>query len=145
MHEAVVDRVTARFAERLLGELEGLAPGRPRVERLFQRWLDWSETDWAECGCPLMAMSVELDDQPGVLKDLLQARLKDFRRRAVDEFRRLREPPLSEAEAQAAYFQMKSFILGFADARRMMGDDDAHRAAAAAFESLLDRTLRPAA
>jgi hypothetical protein len=40
---------------------------------------------------------------------------------------------------------MKSFILGHADARRMMGDADARRATEAAFQALLDRTCRAAA
>ena len=92
-----------------------------------------------------MAFSVELDDQPGPLKDVLQTRLQRFRRNVVAEFRLLRDPPLSEAEAQAAYFQMKSFILGHGDSRRMMGDLDAERSAIAAFEALLDRTSRIAA
>ena len=61
------------------------------------------------------------------------------------EFVHLRSPPLSDTEAQAAYFQMKSFIMGHSDARRMMGDADAQRSARAAFEALLERTSRAAA
>jgi AcrR family transcriptional regulator len=145
MHEAVVTTVADRFVARLLGDAESQAPGRPRLEGIFGRWLHWGETEWSETGCPIMALSVELDDQPGPLKDLLQGKLREFRRRVVKEFQALRAPPLSEAEAQAAYFQMKSFVLGQADARRMMGDADAHRAAEAAFEALLERTSRQAA
>ncbi|HET6971166.1 MAG TPA: TetR/AcrR family transcriptional regulator [Phenylobacterium sp.] len=145
MHEAVVEMVAERFVHRILDGSEIQPPGRPRLEGIFQRWLHWGETEWKETGCPIMALSVELDDQPGPLKDLLQGRLREFRRRVVKEFQALRDPPLSEAEAQAAYFQMKSFLLGQSDARRMMGDSDAHRAAEAAFAALLDRTARQAA
>ena len=51
---------------------------------------------------------------------------------------------LTEAEAKAAYFQMRSFILGLSEARRMMGDADAERSARAAFEALLARSVRAA-
>jgi branched-chain amino acid transport system substrate-binding protein len=42
---------------------------------------------------------------------------------------------------EAAYFQMRSFVLGHSEARRMMGDTDARRSAFAAFNALLDRTV----
>jgi AcrR family transcriptional regulator len=145
MDLAIVQAVVDQFRATIWGPAEALPPGRARVEEVFRRWLHWDETEWAETGCPIMALSVELDDQPGPLKDVLKERLQRFRKSVVGEFRLLREPPLSEAEAQAAYFQMKSFILGMSDARRMMGDLDAERSAVAAFEALLDRTSRVAA
>ncbi|WP_296595085.1 TetR/AcrR family transcriptional regulator [Phenylobacterium sp.] len=145
MHIAVVESVMDRFGEAVWKPAEARAPGRARLEVVFERWLHWGETEWADSGCPIMALSVELDDQPGPLRDLLHKRLQGWRKTVVREFRALRDPPLSEAEAQAGYFQMKSFILGHSDARRMMGDADAQRSAAAAFDALLDRTARMAA
>lgn len=145
MHLAIVEAVMDRFREFVWSPAETRPPGRGRLEAVFERWLHWSESEWAESGCPITQLSVELDDQPGPLRDLLQKRLRYFRKAMIGEFQALREPPLAEAEAQAAYFQMKSFILGHSDARRMMGDADAERSAKAAFESLLDRTGRAAA
>jgi len=145
MNQAVVEAVLDRFRATVWTPAEALPPGRARIEDVFRRWLHWGESEWADSGCPINALSVELDDQPGPLRDFLHTRLQRFRRNVVAEFRLLRDPPLSEAEAQAAYFQMKSFILGQADSRRMMGDEDAERSAVAAFEALLDRTSRSAA
>lgn len=145
MHMAVVEAVMEQFNEMIWKPAEPLAPGRARLEAVFERWLHWAESEWAESGCPVTALSVELDDQPGPLRDLLHRRLQGWRKTIVREFRALRDPPLSEAEAQAAYFQMKSFILGHSDSRRMMGDADAVASATAAFEALLDRTARLAA
>lgn len=145
MHLAVVEAIMDRFAEVIWKPAEALTPGRERLEVIFERWLHWAEEEWADSGCPVTALSVELDDQPGPLRDLLHKRLQGWRKTMVREFRALRDPPLSEAEAQAAYFQMKSFILGHSDSRRMMGDEDAKRSANAAFEALLDRTSRAAA
>ena len=145
MERAVVEKVLDHFTTFVWGPSSGVESGRPRLEVIFDRWLDWSESEWPQSGCPLMAFTVELDDQPGELRDFFHKRLQDWRKTVVREFRALRDPPLSEPEAQAAYFQMKSFLLGHSDARRMMGDTDARRSAHAAFDALLDRTSRLAA
>ncbi|MBU1377342.1 MAG: TetR/AcrR family transcriptional regulator [Alphaproteobacteria bacterium] len=142
IHLAVVESVMDRFGEMIWKPAEILPPGRARLEVIFERWLYWCEEEWAESGCPINAFSIELDDQPGPLRDLLRRRLLGWRKTLLREFRALRDPALSEAEAQAAYFQMKSFILGHTDSRRMMGDDDARKSASAAFDALLDRTSR---
>jgi AcrR family transcriptional regulator len=145
MHLAVVEAVLDRFRDFIRTPAQALPPGRPRLEAIFDSWLRWSENEWAESGCPVNQLSIEFDDQPGPVRDLLQARLTVFRDAMVAEFQALRDPPLSRAEAQAAYFQMKSFIFGHSDARRMMGDADAARTARAAFQALLERTAKAAA
>jgi AcrR family transcriptional regulator len=145
MQLAIVEACLDKFTAKLLAPAQALAPGRSRIEQVFGAWLHWSEREWPDCGCPINAFTVELDDQPGPLRDLLHVRLKAFRKAMIGEFQALRDPPLSEPEAQAAYFQMKSFILGYGEARRMMGDADAERSATSAFEALLDRTCLNAA
>lgn len=145
MQMAVLEQVMERFGERVWKPAEPLPPGRARLETIFDGWLDWCDVEWPDSGCPIMAFSIELDDQEGPLRDFLQRRLHGWRKTLVREFTAMRQPPLSEGEAQAGYFQMKSFVLGHADARRMMGDVDARRCSKAAFEALLDRTQRAAA
>jgi AcrR family transcriptional regulator len=145
MQRAAVEKVMDHFSSFVWGPAADVGRGRPRLELIFDRWLDWAESEWPQSGCPITAFSVELDDQPGELREFFQARLQGWRKTVVREFRALRDPPLSEPEAQAAYFQMKSFVLGHSDARRMMGDTDARRSAHAAFDALLDRTSRLAA
>ena len=145
MQLAVVEYVTDLFTSFAWRPAENLPTARARLARAFELWLDWEDKEWAEGGCPIMAFSVEVDDQPGPVRDLLQKRLRQWRRTMVREFRALRDPPLTEAEAEAAYFQMKSFALGHLDARRIMGDANARRSAQAAFEALLERTARQAA
>lgn len=139
LHLAVLQTVAARFAAFTWSTAEPLPAGRPRLEQVFERWLDWGDTEWAESGCPLNAFSVELDDQPGPLQAYLRESLLHWRNRLVREFEAVGDPPLSQAEAKAAYFEMKSFVLGSDDARRMMGDADARRSASAAFRALLVR------
>jgi AcrR family transcriptional regulator len=145
MQLAVVAKVMDHYVDFIWTPASTRPAGRARVEAVFERWLDWAETEWPQSGCPVIAMSVELDDQPGALRDDFHARLQAWRRRLIDEFRCLRAPPLSVAEAQAAYFQMRSFVLGHSEARRMMGDADARKSAFAAFHALLERTSAQAA
>ncbi|MGA0605402.1 TetR/AcrR family transcriptional regulator [Phenylobacterium sp. VNQ135] len=144
MELEIVDYVTLLFTEFVWRPAERLPTARERLSRIFELWLDWEDKKWAEGGCPIMAFSVELDDQPGPVRDLLQKRLQQWKNTLIRQFQGLREPPLPDPEAQAAYFQMKSFALGHLDARRIMGDADARRSAQAAFEALLDRTAREA-
>jgi len=145
MQLAILEQVMDRFIAFIWGPAEPRPAGRPRLEMVFQRWLDWAESEWPNSGCPINALSVELDDQHGPLRDYFQGRLQRWRTHMIGEFQALGSPPLSPAEAQAAYFQMRSFVLGHSEARRMMGDNDARRSAHAAFDALLDRTTRAAA
>jgi AcrR family transcriptional regulator len=142
MQLAVIEAVIRRFNDFTWKPAEPLPAGRERLAAIFDNWLDWSESEWVEHGCPIVALSVELDDQPGPLRDYLQSRLAQWRRTLIDEFRALSDPPLSESEAAAAYFQMKSFVLGHSEARRLMADPDARASAQTAFRALLDRTAR---
>ena len=145
MQLACIEAATEHFSAFILGAAQTVPPGRARVQRIFERWLEWDDREWAETGCPIHTFSVELDDQPGPQRDLLRERLGAFRAAMTREFQALRDPPLSEDEARAAYFQMKSFLMGHMEARRMMGDADALRSTVAAFQSLLDRTCKLAA
>jgi AcrR family transcriptional regulator len=139
MQLAVIDEIVRRFREYVWTPAQRLPPGRSRLEKIFELQLDWSEREWPQSGCPMFAFSAELDDQPGAPRDALQHALDRWRRALVQEFKLIRDPPLSDATAQLAYFQLKSFLLGQQDARRMMGDADARKLALAAFAALLDR------
>ncbi len=140
MQIAVVEHVMAYFTAHTWTPVAHLPTPRERLETIFTLWLDWEDRVWPDSGCPIIALSVELDDQPGPPRDLLQKSLRQWRRTLINQFIDLRDPPLSEVDAQSAYFQMKSFAMGYTDARRMMGDQDARRSAATAFAALLDRT-----
>lgn len=138
--ETVWDRLIAHCWE----PAAPLPSGRPRLEMIFDLWLAWADEVCAETGCLLVTAGVELDDKPGPLRDYMQARLLAWRARLAEEMKRLRDPPLSDDEARAAVFQMRSFVLGHTDAVRMLGDADARAVARDAFRALLERVERAA-
>ncbi|MGZ6039760.1 MAG: TetR/AcrR family transcriptional regulator [Phenylobacterium sp.] len=145
MQLAILEQVMDQFVAFVWGPAEPKPQGRPRLEKVFDRWLEWGESEWPRSGCPITSFTVELDDQAGGLRDYLQQRLHTWRARVIDEFQAVGDPRLTPDEAKAAFFQMRSYVLGVSEARRMMGDVDARRSAQVAFATLLDRTVRAAA
>lgn len=143
MQMAVLNQTLDRFVEFIWAPCADLPSGRAKLEAIFERWLDWAEVENAAGGCLVLAASVELDDQPGPLRDLLLMRQKRWTATLAREIRTLRDPPVPDEEAEIAVFQMKSFILGHNDMRRLLQDDGARRAAKAAFDGLMDRLATP--
>lgn len=139
MQLAVVEQTMARFTDFVWAPASDLPPGRPRLETIFRCWLDWAEREWPASGCPVVTFSVELDDQPGPLREHLQGQLRRWRKTLMREFAAMRAPALDADQTEACYFEMKSFILGHSEARRMMGDMDARGLAERAFRGLLQR------
>lgn len=142
MQMAVMECTLARFVDLVWAPAEPLARGRPRLEKIFEQWLEWSEVAHPASGCPILAANTEFDDQPGPVRDLLQASQTRWARTLLREFQALRAPPVGEAEAELAAFQMKSFILGHNENRRLIEHAGARRLANAAFCDLLDRVSR---
>jgi AcrR family transcriptional regulator len=66
-------RVAAeRFTETVVKPALAAPRGLPRVRAVFERWMTWTaDEDCMPGGCLFAAAGVELDDQPGVLRDAL--------------------------------------------------------------------------
>lgn len=91
MQLAVVEACLEKFTATIWTPAAALPAGRRRLEVVFDAWLHWGERQWPDSGCPINAFSMELDDQPGPLRDLLQKRLRAFRKTMVHEFQALRD------------------------------------------------------
>ena len=145
MQEALLIDTGQRFLEFVWKPAESLPPGRARLERVFDLWMDWDAVENAVGGCLIMTASVELADQPGPLRDLVQGMLKRWNARLEREMQALTEPALSEEAARMGMFQMNSYILGHHQSARFLGELDARAAARASFLAMLDRLSAPAA
>lgn len=132
----VVDAMIERFTEAVWRPAESLAPGRERLDRIFQGELDWIDGEDRPGGCPLKAAAMELDDQPGPLRDTLKASQVRWAKVLKREFRALR-PQADEAALEVLVFQFKGIVLAYSHSRRLLDDATARSQAAAAYRMLV--------
>ncbi|MGZ9200415.1 MAG: TetR/AcrR family transcriptional regulator [Caulobacteraceae bacterium] len=145
LHLALLESMTGKFSEIVWEPAKSLKMGRERLAQVLDGWLRWVNGEQWTGGCPIMAATIELDDQPGPLRDYLHASLARWRNTMIHEFQALRDPPLPEAEAEQAYFEFKGYILSFNEARRLFGDDQARDRAMRAFDALCERVAKATA
>ena len=141
LHHAVLEATVQRYLDVIWAPALKLPQGPERLGLIFDRWLDWVEKEAGPGGCLIMQASVEFDDQPGPLRDYLRTCHLRWQKTIVGEIRALRDPPISEDEAQQGAFDLKSYVLGFAEQRRLLDDAAARSRARAAFDRWLHRTL----
>lgn len=134
----VLRAAAARFANVVLMPALAAPRGEPRLRALFENWFAW-EQESAAGGCIMIAASVELDDQPGPLRDYLVevqqqwlGALARAARLAVEEghFR-------ADLDDDQFAFEMKSLMLGFHDLKRLLRDPSAEARVRTAFERLI--------
>jgi AcrR family transcriptional regulator len=139
MQHAVLASAFDRFVDFVWTTSTDLPKGRRRLEMVFERWMDWVVHENETGGCPINTMIMEFDDQPGPLRDYLRQRIFQWRLHLVGDFKAMRDPPVSDAEAWQAVFESKAFILGYSEVARLMEDRQARLWARKAFASVLDR------
>jgi AcrR family transcriptional regulator len=146
LHLAVLDAAIDRFLALVWSPALKIPAGTERMAFIFDRWLDWVETEGGPGGCPFQQASIEFDDQPGKVRDFLQDMHLKWARTLASEMATLTSPPMSPDRCAQAVFDMKSYIKGFGEQRRLLDDARARAMARAAMDSLLSRIVRePAA
>lgn len=136
---ALIEHLIDRFREKVWLPAEPLGHGRPRLDVIFDRWLGWVDGEHWRGGCPIMVAAIELDDQPGPLREYLKEKLTGWARLIRRELSSLREPVLSEEEADQAYFELKSILFGYHQSHRLLNDDKSRTQARKAYETLVER------
>jgi AcrR family transcriptional regulator len=113
--------------------------GLPRLRALFSNWLAWLERDLPG-GCVMLAASVEYDDRPGAVRDLLVAGQRELRGAIVKTIRlAIDEGHLgSETEPWQLAFELVGIVLAAHHDRRLLGDTRSLSRAQDAFERLMD-------
>ncbi len=142
LHLAVLDAAVERFLALVWTPALKIDAGRERLAFVFDRWLDWVETEGGPGGCPFQQASIEFDDQPGKVRDYMQNLHRRWGATLAGEMAALTHPPLSPDRCAQAVFDMKSYIKGFGEQRRLLDDARARAMARAAFDSLLSRLPR---
>lgn len=139
LHRAVLAATVKRFLNLIWTPALQKPAGRDRVGFIFERWLDWVEQESGPGGCLIMQASREFDDQPGDIRDYLKECHVQWQKHMAAELRAAAGRSLNDAEALQAAFDMKSYVLGFAEQRRLLDDQASRVLAKAAFEALLAR------
>ena len=73
-----VRAVCSRFVDEVVAPAFKLPRGEARLWGVFENWLAWSNRTDFPGGCPIIAVSVELDDKPGPTRDFLVNSQKDW-------------------------------------------------------------------
>jgi AcrR family transcriptional regulator len=131
----------ALFFEQVITPALKQARGLPRLRALFSNWLAWvKRDDDLAGGCLMLAASVEYDDRPGAVRDLLVAGQRELRgavakaiRLAIDEGHL--EP---QTDPWQLTFELFGIVLATHHDFRLLGDTHAPERAVDALERLIE-------
>jgi AcrR family transcriptional regulator len=139
---AVLESATERFTELVVRPALKESRGEPRVRALFERWLAWGRDQSMPGGCVFVTASVQLDDQPGPVRDQLvglQQRWIDLiattARLAVEagHFR-------TNLDARRFAQELYGILLAHYHFTRLLRDPESEARTRTAFEHLLARS-----
>ena len=138
LQSQVLDSAASRFVDVVVARALKQPRGLPRVQALFEFWLDWS-TDELIGGCPFIAAATEFDDRTGPVRDRLVAHLRDVTgtvsraaQISVEEghFRK-------DLDVDQFAFEFWAILLAYHHFSRLMHRDDARERASQAFANLV--------
>lgn len=140
LQAAVLDHGAELFADMIIRPALAQPRGLPRVEALFNNWINWIMNPLLPGGCPIQTASIEFDDRPGPIRDHIAKHQAEFWRiivgavrRAVDEghFR-------SDLDPEQFAFEGVSMYNGFAQSFRLFKHPKAEGWARNALRRLID-------
>jgi AcrR family transcriptional regulator len=136
---AVLDAAEERFIEKVVRPATAAPRGVARLRVLFDRGIEWDKSWAGPGGCVFQASAVELDDQPGPLRERLvraQRQWRDTLVRAAQGAVKTGEFP-TDFDCEQFAHDFVAIQLGYMQASRLMGDPKAEARARVAFERLL--------
>ena len=141
---AVLEQAAALFTEVVVRPALREPRGEPRLRALFERWLEWSRDSQLPGGCVFVTASVELDDQPGPVRDLLVVKQRDWIDLISNCALRAVEVGHFRANLDGRRFaqELYGLLLAHYHFSRLLGDADSEARTRACFEHLLARSRR---
>ena len=140
----VLEHAAARFTEVVIRPALAAPRGEPRLRALFTRWRRWPEESGLPGGCLFVQASVELDDQPGPVRDLLARQQRDL----LDLVANVAGTGVAEGhfredlDVEQLAHDFHGVILAWHHASRLLRDPKANARADTAFEALLASARR---
>lgn len=135
----VLQHARNRFLDVVMRPAVAAPRGEPRVRELFERWLGWFRGDILPGGCLFSAASIELDDQPGPVRDFLANDQRDLRDTVGQVFHTGISEGHFRADADSEQFaqDLLGILLAYAHTYRLLKEPQAEERARRAFETLL--------
>lgn len=139
LQQAVLEALVERFTREVISPVLQIQDGLERIRGLYQRFIRWMDDNHRPGGCPILALSFELDSRPGPLRDYVAAQqgrwmevIRRVARKCVDQGQFRAD---LDVDQFAFEFQGIAFVLNYA--RQLLGDRSAPDRARAAFERLI--------
>ena len=134
----VLDACAIHFRAEVIGPAQRQPRGLPRLQALFDRWLEW-ERDAFPGGCPFIGAASEYDDRPGLVRE----RVVHHQRAWVDALTSEASRAISEGHLAAStdpgqlVFDLYSIILAYHHFRRLLADPLADQRSRESYERLI--------
>lgn len=135
---AILEAAIARFTRVVFVPALQARRGEPRLRTLFDRWMGWGHE--LPGGCVFLAASIELDDRPGPVRDVLEGSQRDWLASWVTAVRLAVEEGHLRADLDVDQLAHQIVTLGYGHnvLARLLRADDAEARTRAAFEQLLE-------
>lgn len=143
LQHAVLELALERFAEIVVRPAMRQPRGLPRLQALFDGYLNWLGGTVTKGRCLFMALSQEYRDKPGSIRDLVVQSLKDWH----SSIARVVGDTIDEGEfaedldPRQFAFDMVGIGMAFQQSFKLLGRDDAEAMARRAFAALVERAL----
>ncbi|AUN32488.1 TetR/AcrR family transcriptional regulator [Niveispirillum cyanobacteriorum] len=141
LQAAVLERAAELFADTVVRPALAQPRGLPRVLGLFENWIAWTMDPVLPGGCPIQAASIEFDDRPGPIQDLIVKQQEDMRRVVIGAARRAVEEGHLRADLDVEQFAFEGISLcyGFTQSYRLLKNPKSEVWARNAVHGLVDR------
>src|ERR1044071_9399750 len=73
LHLTGLEHAARRYGEQVLVPPLKIERGLPRLQAIFERWLDWAAASGLPGGCIMISAANEYDDRPGAIRDAVIA------------------------------------------------------------------------
>jgi AcrR family transcriptional regulator len=136
---AVLREGQQRFVDTVVRPALKSPRGVARLRAILVNWLDWTQRAQLPGGCPMNAAANEFDDQPGPVRDAVEAGLADGRRLLANAVRMAIETGelRPDTDVEQFVFEFTGITLVNMQNKRLFKDKDANRRALDAFERLV--------
>jgi AcrR family transcriptional regulator len=133
----VLEHAKSRFVAEVVSPALAAARGEPRVRALFDGKLRWNAQPG---GCIFTSAAMELDDQPGPVRERVVRDQRDWLDTVATVFRTgLSEGQFrADVEPEQFAFELDGIMFSYHSFKRLLGDETAEARARRAFETLLD-------